>query len=184
MIAQMVLNTEAPVQMLVLERSDGGTSSFPLSPATVRLTHLNPDASCARPTVTLAEASDSIIYGRDVERRRAYQTRELCALHAGDRVALRVETPQGEVVTGTTQIPGANRLLVKAGPVSALAPQVLWLDRTRDSIHVELDPRFARGLQIEAVRKGGNPPKTATARRHPCSTSRPTPCTPRSRAAC
>jgi hypothetical protein len=160
-IAQMVLNTRAPVQMLVLEASDRGTSNFPLSPATVRLTHLNPDASCARPTVTLTEASDSVIYGRDVERRRVYQTRELCALQAGDRVELRVETPQGGVVTGTTQIPGANRLLVKAGPVSALAPQVLWLDRTRDSIHVELDPRFARGLQIEAVRKGGNPPQNS-----------------------
>jgi hypothetical protein len=160
-IAQMVLNTEASVQRLWLERSDRGTFSFALSPATVRLTHLNPDASCARPTVTLTEASDSTVYGRDVERRRVYQTTELCALHAGDRVELRVETPQGEVVTGTTQIPGANRLLVKAGSVSALAPQVLWLDRTRDSIHIELDPRFARGIQIEAVRKGGNPPQNS-----------------------
>ena len=160
-IAQMVLNTGAPVQVLVLEGSDRGTSNFPLSPATVRLTHLNPDASCARPTVTLTEASDSTVYGRDVQMRRAYQTRELCALHAGDRVELRVETPRGAVVTGTTQIPGANRLLVKVGPVSALAPQVLWLDRTRDSIHVELDPRFTRALQIEAVRKGGNPPQNS-----------------------
>ena len=78
-IEQMVLNTGAPVQMLVLDASDRGTSNYALSPATVRLTHLNPDASCARPTVTLTEASDSIIYGRDVERRRVYQTRELCA---------------------------------------------------------------------------------------------------------
>jgi hypothetical protein len=155
-IVQMVLNTEAPVQMLLLERSDGATSRVPLRGATVRLTHLSPDASCARPTVTLTEATDTIIYGDEGELRRVYRTRELCALRAGDKVALRVETPQGELVTGTTQIPGANRLLVKAGRVSALAPQLLALDRTRDSIQVELDPRFARGLQIVALRKGGN----------------------------
>jgi hypothetical protein len=155
-IVHMVLNTEAPVQMLLLERSDEATSRRFLPGALVRLTHLNPDASCARPTVTLTERTDSVIYSDDVELRRVYQTGELCALRAGDKVALRVETPQGDVVTGTTQIPGANRLLVKAGPVSALAPQVLSLDRTRDTIRVELDPRFARGLQIVAVRKGGS----------------------------
>src|SRR5207237_6104262 len=37
-IAQMVLNTAAPEQNLVLERSDGGTSRAPLAGATVRLT--------------------------------------------------------------------------------------------------------------------------------------------------
>jgi hypothetical protein len=156
-IAQMVLNTAAPVQRLLLQRSEGGTSMAPLPGATVRLTHLNPDASCARATVTLVEATDTIVYGDESVFRRTYQTRDLCALHAGDRVALRVETPRGEVVTGTTRIPGASQTLVKVGATTSLAPRLLSLDRTRDSIRVEVAPRFARALAIEATRKGGNP---------------------------
>jgi hypothetical protein len=156
-IAHMVLNTAAPVQKLLLERSEGSTSRVPLTGAAVRLTHLNPDASCARPTVTLVEANDSIIWGDEREVRRTYQTRDLCALRAGDRVELRVETSRGELLTGTTTIPGASQTLVRVGATTSLAPRVLPLDRTRDSIHVEMTPRFARALAIEAMRKGGNP---------------------------
>jgi hypothetical protein len=156
-IAQMVLNTAAPVQTLLLERADVSTSSGHLSGATVRLTHSSPDASCARPTVTLTETNDSIIYGRTGDRRRVYQTGDLCALHPGDRVALRVETREGEVVTGTTQIPGASQILVKVGSTTAVAPRVLSLDRTRDSVHVEVTPQFGRALDIEVSRKGGHP---------------------------
>ena len=158
-IVQLVLNSAAPVQMMLLERSDGADSRAPLSGATVQLTHLRPDASCANPVVTLREVTDTLIYGLTTQVRHSYQTAGLCALHPGDQVALRIATPEGEVVTGTTRIPDASSMVIAAGPDSA---GTLLLDRTRDSLRASLAPRSARGLQIEIVRKGGNPRRTAS----------------------
>jgi hypothetical protein len=167
-IAQMVLNTAAPVQKLLLERSDGGDSRVPLTGATVRLTVENPSPSCPRPTVTLVEAFDSVTYGAAGTGNRVYQTRELCVLHTGDRVSLRIETPQGDVVTGTTQIPGANRIVASGGTGIAGGQGVVSFDRTRDSLHVQVDPAFAQAIQIVLLRKGGNPPRHSD--RRPTST--------------
>ena len=161
-IAQMVLNTASPVQSLILERSDGAASRTPLNGANVTLTHLTPDASCTAPVVTLQEVSEDVTYGLISLQLDRYQTTSLCSLHPGDRVALRIETPQGEVVTGTTRIPGPGDLNIRIGSTTAgSAGQVLPLDRTRDSMRVMVNtPQFAQGLQIEVLRKGGNPRRT------------------------
>jgi hypothetical protein len=157
-IAQMVLNTASPTQTLLLERSDGATSRNWLTGANVQLTQLTPDASCQQPVVTLREVMDSIVYGLTALNQPAYRTNGLCTLHPGDRVALRIETRQGEVVTGTTRIPGASDFALSIGPTQAGAPPLTTpLDRTRDSFRVAVTPRFAQGLQIQAVRKNGNP---------------------------
>jgi hypothetical protein len=83
-----------------------------------------------------------------------YVTESMCALRAGDRVALRIETPEGKVVTGTTRIPGARSVTVTGGPpASFVYPDgTIPLDRTRDSIRISADPVFARAMQVEAVR--------------------------------
>jgi len=73
-----------------------------------------------------------------------------CRPAPGDQLRLRVETPDGEVVTGTLTVPGARSVSVRLATDSATAVgQILELDRQRDTIRIGVDPIVTRGLQVE-----------------------------------
>ncbi len=160
-VVQSVLSVGASRQIVVVERSLTGTprgSSEPAIPpnepplpvrgAIVILTHDGPSA-CASPVDTLrASNPESGVYATDTT---AIGAASFCALEPGDRVRLRVEAPDGTVVTGTTLIPGARQVSVRLSADSATAVgDTLELDRQRDTLRIGVDAILARAMQVEA----------------------------------
>ena len=164
-IVQAVLSAGADEQFVIVERSltgevpanwtadavPPGEPRLPITGATVTLVHEGP-SSCAVPTDTLTqrEAGSGV-----------YVTSTFCALEPQDRVRLTVVTPDGDVVTGTTTVPGARSVSVRLATDSASAVgQVLELDRQRDTIRVGIDAILARAMQLE-VRWRDDPDEVA-----------------------
>jgi hypothetical protein len=151
-VVHAVLSARRSDQFVVVERSltGGATGSaptsippdeprLPIGGATVTLAHEGPSA-CAGRTDTLRQtAAGSGIYRTS-----------FCPLEPEDVVRLRVATPEGEVVTGSTTIPGARAVSVRLATDSARSEgQVLQLDRQRDTIRIGVDAILARALQVE-----------------------------------
>ena len=164
-IVQAVLSAGADEQFVIVERSltgevpanwtadavPPGEPRIPITGATVTLVHEGP-SSCAAATDTLTprEAGSGV-----------YVTSTFCALEPQDRVRLTVVTPDGDVVTGTTTVPGARSVSVRLATDSASAVgQVLELDRERDTIRVGVDAILARAMQLE-VRWRDDPDEVA-----------------------
>jgi uncharacterized protein DUF4249 len=148
-VVQAVLNAAQQQQLVSVARSRTGDTTTGISGAAVQLTDLDP-RSCPTPTVQLAELP---FPAPGVSKGGIYQTSDLCPLRPGDRVTLRVETPDGHIVTGSTRVPGVRGISVRAGGTTAqFPPASLVMDRTRDSVFVTVDLVFARALQVEAVR--------------------------------
>jgi len=153
-IVQAVLSARRSDQFVVVERSltgaprsdyvqypsiPPGEPREPIGGATVVLTHEGPSL-CATPADTLTAASDTS---------GIYRTFTFCALAPGDRVSLRVVTPSGEVVTGSTVIPGARDVSVRVNAATVGETRVVDLDRTRDTLRIAVDPILARAMQVE-----------------------------------
>ncbi len=159
-----VINVGQPTQFVILEQSLTGRSSehysaglvppapagegTPIEGAYVTLTYHGP-GSCDQPTVVLQERPPVELAGVGLVPSGTYVTDELCPLSAGDRVGLRVETPAGAVVTGTTVIPGARSLDIHTRAGSGAN---LEFDRTTDSVWIDVDPISARALAFELFR--------------------------------
>jgi uncharacterized protein DUF4249 len=149
-VVQALLNAVQQTQRVLVERARSGDTTTGISGAIVQLTDLDP-RSCPTPTVQLQELPFPV--SGDVPGGGMYQTQSFCPLQPGDRVTLRVQTPDAHVVTGATRIPGMGALAVRVGAVTAQAPpDSLTMDRIRDSLFVSADLLFARALQVEAVR--------------------------------
>jgi hypothetical protein len=164
-VVQAVLSVGAAQQFVVVERSLTGSVSresvddnvppgeprIPIAGATVTLTHEGPSA-CSPATDTLQPYR---------ARGGIYVTSTFCRLQAGDRVRLRVETPDSVVVTGATVIPGARHVSVRLSTDSATVEgDTLQMDRLRDTLHIAVDPVLARALQVE-VRRLDDPDEIA-----------------------
>jgi hypothetical protein len=152
-VVQAVLSARSSQQFVIVERSLTGSAAvdttafdippgeprLPITGATVVLTREGPSA-CIPATDTLVAQPGSGVYW----------TTGFCLLSAGDRVGLRVETPDGTVVTGSTTVPGVRAVSVRLPSDSATAEgQVLDLDRLRDTIRIGVDPVLARAMQVE-----------------------------------
>ena len=138
---QAVIDPTRNVQFVIVERSQSGAPTTPITGASVGFTDLDP-RGCPRPVVSLADLGTG-----------TYRIANWCPLAAGDRVSLRVVTPDGVVVTGTTRIPGIRSMDVRAGATSATtAPARLSMDRIHDSVYVVADLSMTHAIQIEAVR--------------------------------
>lgn len=148
LVVQAVLNAARQDQSVLVQRSQAGETQGGIGGAVVELTDLDP-RSCPAPTVLLAEVTSSTPGAPPTG---LYQT-PFCPLEPGDRVTLRVVTPDAHVVTGSTRIPGIRSIVIRAGGTEAqFAPASLAMDRTRDSLSVTVDLMLARALQLEAVR--------------------------------
>jgi len=155
-IVQSVLSRTRPTQFVIVEESLTGSGGgptgdvvppaeprIPITGARVQMTHLA-SASCPLATVELDALADTS---------GLYTTDSLCPLEPGDRVRLRVEIPDGTVVTGETQIPGAESVSVRVGDDTARFEfQELVLDRERDTLRIGIEPILARAMQVEIRR--------------------------------
>jgi hypothetical protein len=159
-----VINVGKPMQFVILEQSLTGRSSLhyssglvppapagegiPIEGAYVALTYLG-TGSCAQPTVRLHERPPVELWDVGVVASGTYVTSELCSLSPGDSVDLRVEMPSGDVVLGTTVIPGARSIDIHTRSENGAN---LVLDRTTDSVWIDVDPLSARALAFELAR--------------------------------
>jgi Domain of unknown function (DUF4249) len=163
-IVQSVYSARRADQFVVVERSltgsvptadvdDGippGEPRIPIGGAVVTLTNESRVEGCGTDTL-FPRAAQSGIYAADFP----------CGALPGERVRLRVVTPEGDVVTGTTTVPGARSVSVRLATDSATVEgQVLELDRERDTIRIAVDPIFARAMQVE-VRQADDPDEIA-----------------------
>jgi hypothetical protein len=157
-VVQTVISRTDPLQFVVVEYSQTGEVPrgrdvsgprlaplrLPISGARVTIEHRGP-GPCAGQVDTLAEGvPQGAIRGH-----RGVYVGPICPPQPGDLLALRVETPAGEVVTGTTTVPGAARRQTLAG---AWAPATgYWIfNRQSDTLKVRLTPHSGVALQIEA----------------------------------
>jgi hypothetical protein len=157
-VVQSVLSRHSSDQFVIVEYSLVGDTlpgptgdsippdspKFPIHGATVVIHHLSGpcagrvDVLAEQPVVTPGAVASGIYSG------------PLCPSAPGDRLALRVTTPDGEVVTGTTTMPGASARDVRIGSApGAAAGDTLLLDRQRDTLKIGITPIVARGMQIE-----------------------------------
>ncbi len=163
-IVQSVYSARRADQFVVVERSltgsvptadvdDGippGEPRIPIGGAVVTLTNESRVEGCGTDTL-FPRAAQSGIYAADFS----------CGALPGERVRLQVVTPEGDVVTGTTTVPGARSVSVRLATDSATTEgQVLELDRERDTIRIAVDPIFARAMQVE-VRQADDPDEIA-----------------------
>lgn len=117
----------------------------PVRDAVVTLTH--PDGTQCGPAVETLPAV--------AERPGVYEATGLCVPAPGDVIRLRVEAPDGRVVTGATTVPGARAVTVFAAGDTASAAQDFLFDRDHDTLRVNADPVLARAMQVEVRRHGG-----------------------------
>lgn len=154
-VVQSVVNRTEPSQFVIVEYSETGdvttnpgaptippgTPRIPLGGAVVTIEHRGSGA-CAGVVDTLPEARDvgpSGIYAGPV-----------CLPQPGQQLALRVETPAGEVVTGSTTIPGASARSVAWPQRAGGLGYPLAFDRTLDTVRIGLTPVSGIALQVEA----------------------------------
>lgn len=142
-----VLSTAEGAPTVLVEWAQAGEPTVGVSGATVQLTDSTP-RGCAAPVVRLVEAAAD-----STTRPGTYTATGFCPLAPGDRVLLTVTAPDGQVVTGATDVPGLGAVTVRAGAAVAAAPgDTLTMDRTRDSLAVSATLVDARALEVEAVR--------------------------------
>ncbi len=77
-------------------------------------------------------------------------------MRPGDRLMLRVETPDGEVVTGTTEVPGMDGASMVVGSESVVFDNgdTTEFNRDRDTLRVTVQASAGRLLQVEVLRTG------------------------------
>ncbi len=167
-VVHSVLSVGQTTQFVILERSlTGGVNNLvsaglvppapagagtPIEGATVTLTHTDP-RGCATPTVQLVERP-IVDLGFGPLPSGTYVTTDLCTLEPGDRIDLRVQTVQGDVVTGSTIVPGARSVAVRVGEGITNTT----LRRRTDSLRIDVDPIAARALALEVGRDPSRTP--------------------------
>jgi len=154
-VVQSVINRNQPSQLVVVEYSEtgdvgayGGHSAIPpgvpripLGGATVTIEHRG-DGACAGVVDSLPETQGSQASGVYVG--------PVCLLQPGQQLVLRVETPAGEVVTGSTTIPGASARQVTWAQRAGGLGYPLAFNRALDTVSIGVTPVSGRALQIEA----------------------------------
>ena len=132
----------------------GGFPSTPLEGATVWVANLDfPDDPCGNTVPFQNDPGMPMLFTRP----GVYWSPPSCpTLRPGDRLALRVETPEGQVVTGVTRIPGmeAAFLTVAGETVTFGTDHVTTFNRDRDTLRVRVQAYAGRLLQFEVRRNG------------------------------
>jgi hypothetical protein len=160
-VVQAILSRGALSQFVIVEESATGSGvtdyggetippdgpDRPIGGATVILSSGAGDV-CGPATDTLSPLADAAgVYGAT----------GLCTPAPGDVVRLRVELPDGRVVTGGTTIPGARALVAEIAGQARAPSSFIVFNRDRDSIHLAAEAIVARGMQVEVRRADVRP---------------------------
>ncbi|MFQ6045562.1 MAG: hypothetical protein ACE5PT_04270 [Gemmatimonadales bacterium] len=141
----------------------GGLPAFPVSDAVVTVSNLDlPSDPCGSVVTFISdigqvdpptEPGPAISPGRGV-----YWSPPGCpTMRPGDRLALRVETADGRVVTGMTVLPGMRGASYAVGGRSGVfgaASDTTTFNRDRDTLKVAVDVIAGRLMQLEVRRDG------------------------------
>ncbi|MFQ5704977.1 MAG: hypothetical protein ACE5HT_13260 [Gemmatimonadales bacterium] len=169
-VVQAVMRPDLEQQFVVVERSFTGdvdptdfeigdipSEGFPRTPiesALVQVSNLDlPDDACGNPVDFPNKPQAFGLFTLP----GVYWAPPSCpTMRPGDRMMLHVETPDGEVVTGTTQVPGMDgaSLVVGSDSVSFGRGDTTLFNRDRDTLRVTVEAVSGRLLQIEVLRIG------------------------------
>jgi len=139
---QFVYVEDARIGQAVADSFYADAPRQPLLGALVTLTY-PVGTNCGPAVDTLPAATD---------RPGVYEAFGLCTSDPGDVVDLRVEAPDGRVVTGSTTIPGAKVVTVSAGSDTAAVGTDYRFDRDHDTLRVNVEPTLARAMHVEVRR--------------------------------
>ena len=125
----------------------GDTPPVPVTGATVSVTNVNmPGDPCGEVTFTENPADAYLPRSMGL-----YWSPLGCpTMRPGDSLALRVVTADGSVVTGRTEVVGAERMVLRVNGDSVLVPgPALTFNRDADTLEAEVFPSAGRALQVE-----------------------------------
>jgi len=151
-IVQSVLSRTASFQFVVVERSivgEGPDAFFgdqippegPVRPITGAVVVLEYPAGTA-----CGPAGDTLVPSDSAP--GVYLAQHPCTPAPGDVVGLRVLTPDGGVVTGTSTIPGGG-VVVDVGGAGLRPGFQDLINQDRDTMRLLAEPFVARGMQVE-----------------------------------
>jgi hypothetical protein len=128
-------------------RIPGNAPQLPLTDATVTVANLGmPTDPCGmvffteRPIDPGLETSDGLYWGPV----------GCPTMRTGDTLLLTVETVQGEIVSGTTEIPGADAMLLSvAGEAVTVPGPTITMNRDNDTLVAEVIVTTGRAVQLE-----------------------------------
>lgn len=165
-----VMRPDVPYQYVIVEQTLDGVAEardsmefpvpphgpdYPITGATVAVTNLDLASDpCGSPVTFERDPYDSTAIGRP----GLYWAPAGCpTMRPGDRLALRVEVPTGEVVTGVTRVPGMREAYLARGADSVRlggGDSVLTFNRDRDTLRFGVDAVVGRLLQLDVRRWG------------------------------
>lgn len=162
-VVQAVMRPDRIQQYVVVERGYDGVLDPGNSPATVPAEPPQVPVDGAVVTVTNLDDSadpcgatrfDAPPASGFFAVRGAYWSPPGCpSMRPGDRLALRVLAPTGEVITGETVVPGFNGATITLrGATQQLGSDTLEFNRDRDTLGIAVDGSFFRALHIEVRR--------------------------------
>jgi hypothetical protein len=132
----------------------GGYPSTPIEDAAVWLRNVDfPEDSCGTNVQFVPNPTSHKVS----EKPGLYWGPEGCpTMRPGDVLELRVESSEGEVVTGVTRVPGMNgaQLRVAGDSIPFDTATVTAFNRDTDTVRVVVDGVAARMLQVEVRRNG------------------------------
>jgi len=134
----------------------GGYPSVPVEGASVWVENLDfPDDTCGARVQFLEDPGTPVKF--DAMGPGIYWGPQFCpTTRTGDWLALTVETPEGEMVTGVTLIPAmdAAYVLIPGDSLSFGNDQVGTFNRDRDTLEIGIEAEAGRLLQFEVRRWG------------------------------
>lgn len=125
----------------------GGRPPLPVTQAIVEVVNLDyPNDPCGSRVAFTEEATSGV-----------YWSPAMCpSMRPGDRLALRIQTADGAVVTGETRIPGMDSATYAIGPITGVfdRSQPPTINRDQDTLRVVAHAQSGRLLQLEVRRLG------------------------------
>ena len=125
----------------------GDAPPLPVTGATVSVTNLSmPNDPCG--TVVFTETPADPNVGQSLG---LYWGPSNCpTMRPGDTLGLRAETADGLVVTGRTEVVGADRVVLRVNGDSVVLPgPTLTLNRDTDTLEAEVTAEYGRSVQVE-----------------------------------
>jgi hypothetical protein len=127
----------------------GDAPPLPVTNATVTVSNLSlPDDPCGTVTFTETPAVAGVRQSSGL-----YWGPTGCpTMRPGDSLALRVETADGQIVSGETEVVGADRTVLRVSGDSVVLPgPALTLNRDVDTLEAEVIATFGRSVQVEVA---------------------------------